>query len=63
MFQLNHDNLPRKRAKKEKKELNAGVLDASLATAETAATTADLMAAFTELAEKVATLEAASASK
>lgn len=63
MFYVNNENLPRKRAKKQAKALNNGVLDASIAAAETAATTADVMNIVTELAEKVATLEAAAASK
>lgn len=63
MYYSNADNLPRQRAKKQAKALNNGVFDASIAAAETAATTADVMNIVTELAEKVATLEAAAASK
>jgi len=63
MYYSNADNLPRQRAKKQAKALNNGVFDASIAAVEAAATTADVMNIVTELAEKVATLEAAAASK
>lgn len=63
MFKLNYSNLPRQRAKKEKKTIAAAAADNSLATTEVATTVADLAEQFIALSEQVAELAAASESK
>ena len=63
MFHINYDNLPRKRAKKEKKAIQSGILDATETAAENMATSADMLDMMMALSERVATLESASTTK
>ena len=56
MFQLNHSNLPRKRAKKEAKELKANAFDNTELTTNIMASMSDLSEQVIALTEQNATL-------